>query len=58
VSGELVSQIMYCLNDDPTLIMQFMREDTLKLYMPYTSYDDRLILRFFHPDEQGNEALC
>lgn len=26
--------------------------------MPYTIYEDQLIERFFHIDEQGKEELC
>ena len=26
--------------------------------MPFTSQEDSLILKFFHPDKQGNNKIC
>jgi hypothetical protein len=50
---------MYSLNDDPVLLAQFCRQpDSLALYMPFTSYQDTLILRFFDPKYQGDLSLC
>ena len=49
-SSMVVSRIMFSLNDDPVLLAQFCRQpDSLALYMPFTSYQDTLILRFFDP---------
>lgn len=55
----IVSKIMYSLNDDPVLLAQFCRTpESLALYMPFTSYQDSLILRFFDPEYQGDIGLC
>lgn len=37
VGSEVISKLMFALNDDAFLIKQFLREkDVFKLYMPYT----------------------
>ncbi len=47
-----ISKVMYMLNDDITLIKQFIREaPTFKMYMPFSPLEDSLILRFFDPNE-------
>ena len=50
---------MFCLNDDQMLINQFIRDaPILKLYMPFTSYEDDWVIKFFETDSQGDHQVC
>ena len=51
LSSRTVSQILFCLNDDPALVHLFLKDLPLfRLYMPFTTYEDDWILKFFQEE--------